>query len=711
MGARTRSANRRRLMPRYCHRGWFVLPILVGIALWLRWPTFAHPIWNVDEAIHAAVARTLLDGGVLYRDAIDQRTPLTYYATAAVFKIFGANNLAAMRIFVALLVGGTGFLLLCAGRSLRRPAAGGAAAVAYVLLATGAFFQGDANAINTEWFLAFFTAAAAAAFLARGGGGEPWRQVGIGALLGAAFLSKQPALLDLAAPAAALVYIAWRTRRVAAGTRTLAALLAGWLLPVAIAAVWLAARGAWRDAEFYTWIYNLRYYAPETTTADRISSALLAVRLMGTAAPALLAVWLIGGAATTVRLLQRPVSIEGAAADTGRLYVVVWSLTSLAGAAASGRDFQHYSIQFLPSFCLGAALAGTGAVRWLWQLRTGRPTARAVAVVLVLAFAAPPVVHALAHRHRTLPDDASTRVSLYIRHHSPADARIFVWGYQPDIYLLSNRRPASRFVYASFLTGLIPWTNVAPGRDTHYAIVPGAMADLLADLARTPPLYIVDCSAGPNRHWDKYPPADFPPFAAYLRAHYRQEAPEQFVPQGFRLYRRMTDAEVAAAQQVAATQLPPAAAAKLPLAVLAAGIDPASASAPYGTDRTVTDGHVEYFMHAPSQLTYRLPPGGAAVRGGFGIRPAAYAAENKGPTDGAEFVVRWTPDGGTPRVLFRQLLRPLTVAADRGTHAFDVDLPADEHGGTLEFAISPGPADNNASDWTYWSDLTLEKYH
>ena len=50
----------------------------LALIFWLRWPTFGYSLWNVDEAIHAAAARTILDGGVRYRDAIDQRTPLSY---------------------------------------------------------------------------------------------------------------------------------------------------------------------------------------------------------------------------------------------------------------------------------------------------------------------------------------------------------------------------------------------------------------------------------------------------------------------------------------------------------------------------------------------------------------------------------------------------------------------------------------------------------
>jgi ATP-dependent protease HslVU (ClpYQ) peptidase subunit len=34
--------------------------VLLGLALWLRWPTFGFSLWNLDEAIHAAAARTLL---------------------------------------------------------------------------------------------------------------------------------------------------------------------------------------------------------------------------------------------------------------------------------------------------------------------------------------------------------------------------------------------------------------------------------------------------------------------------------------------------------------------------------------------------------------------------------------------------------------------------------------------------------------------------
>jgi hypothetical protein len=122
----------------------------------------------------------------------------------------------------------------------------------------------------------------------------------------------------------------------------------------------------------------------------------------------------------------------------------------------------------------------------------------------------------------------------------------------------------------------------------------------------------------------------------------------------------------------------------------------------------MVDGRLEYFAHAPSELAYEVQAGATALRGGFGIRPAAYAPENRGPTDGAEFIVRWRDAAGQEQILFRRLLRPRDEAGDRGVQSLRVALPPGP--GRLSLRISPGPTDNAASDWTFWTDLTLETF-
>ena len=682
------------------------LLILAGV-LWLRGATFGASLWNVDEAIHAAAARTILDGGVLYRDAADIRHPLSYYAVAAVFAVCGENNLWAVRALVAGLIAASAFFLYLAAGALRRPRAGAAAAALYVALSSAAFFSGDAYAANTEWFVAFFSSAAAALFLTGGPAPSSRRLAGTGALLAGAFLSKQPALLEAAAPFGVLLYLDWQPKQSA---RTviprLLTLIAGWLAPVALTAAYFGAKGALGDAIFYTWTYNLAYYGAEITTADRLAALPGPFLLLGASQAVLVGLWVLGALASLHRLAQRQPSATEAATNPSLLYLALWTVLAWAGAASSGRSFDHYTIQFLPAFCLGGGLVLAALADWTrpahrWFVRFGAGVLLAVVLWQVSSAA-------WSSRGRTLPDDTSRPVATYIREHSTAADRIFVWGFHADIYLYADRKPASRYLFGSFITGMIPWTNVAPGVDTTYAIVPGTMNRLLQDLTAHAPRFIVDCSAGPNRYWQKYPPENYPPLRDYIRQHYRQVEPSRFLHQGYRLYQRLAPGETADAAETM-PPLPAAVAAKLTLGTLANPLVPLLASAPNGADRLMADGRVKYFAHAPAVLTYRVPAGAGALHGGFGIEAAAYGADNKGPTDGAEFVIRWRPlGGGSEQVLLRRLLRPRDEPADRPIQSFRVALPAPHAGGELELAINPGPADNAASDWTYWIDLALE---
>lgn len=515
---------------------------LVVAALWLRSPGMGFAVWNLDEAIHSAAAQTLLEGGVLYRDAIDQRTPLTYYLVAAVYAIAGVNNLHALHVVVALLVAATALNLLLAARAWGRAGAGAWAAGLYVALSTCVLYEGDANAFNTEWALAFFTSLAAAFFA--GGGARPatGRLLATGAALGLAFLSKQPALLDAAVPVIGLAWFAWRRPEERRGLAWRVALVAsGFLAPVLAAAAYFAAHGALRDAVYYTWTYNLTVYGPEISPTERLSALLHFWRMILAGAPLVLVALLAALPLAARQLAQRSPDAREQRDEPLLLYTVAWSVTAVGAAMSSGRSFDHYLIQALPPLCLvaGWLLARIGGVA-LAPHRHALPRLAATLAVLAVAFTV--ADSARRARSRTLPTDVSFRVAPVVREHSAPGDRIFVWGFHPEFHLFTDRAPASRFLYGSFLTGLVPWTNVAPERDTAYAIVPGAMDTLLADLERARPVFIIDCSAGPNRHWQKYPLARFPALRGFVDRHYVRFEPEHLRGLGFDLYLLRDDA-------------------------------------------------------------------------------------------------------------------------------------------------------------------------
>jgi 4-amino-4-deoxy-L-arabinose transferase-like glycosyltransferase len=778
--------------------------------LLLRWASLDATLWNVDEAIHAAVARTLLDGGTLYRDAIDQRTPLTYWMLAGVFSVFGDNNLFAVRLLLSIAIAAVAFVLFLLGRRVRGTPAGLWAAGIFAALSTNLLPPSDAFAAHTEWAAIAFTTAGSWWFW-RMAAAPAFRSGAVaGALFALAFLSKQPALLDFAAPLATALWLAvtgsWTWR---AASRALAGLLAGFAAVLGLAVLPFAITGTLDDALFYTWTYNLRYYGPEISALDRAGSALQPFILLARTYPAVLAVGLVAGVTLLVRLVQLRPTSDQKAANVWHCYLLVWCATSLAGAASGGRGFEHYTIQCLPAFSLAAALVLAEAPTWGAALHaSSRRIARAAALAALLVVGVSIVWAPLGARHPQHPPlDPALESAAFLRERTAATDKLFVWGYNPDIYLYTDRKPASRFVYCSFLTGLIPWTNLDPRKDTAYAIVPGSMDTLLGELARNRPTAIVDCSPGPHRNFHKYPIDGFPSLQSLLDRDYAVADPGRFVPQGFRIHllrdhARRTPLALAGGTAVAAptapqlfgrssvepqptpytvacdapdghlqrlelvvddivvdgvsvapchglavaltapfdhlgagqhrvvahatradgsittsepltvdttsNSVPADQLAQFRIPVLAHTIAPLAVHAPFGpAARDEGSAHV-YAVHAPSSLLFPLETAARRVRGNFGIRPGAYAPDNNAPTDGARFRVQFVAPDGTRTVLFERMLRPRDVAEDRPVQLLDLLLPAHAAGTRLEFTTDPGPADNAACDWTFWSDLSID---
>ena len=110
--------------------------------------------------------------------------------------------------------------------------------------------------------------------------------------------------------------------------------------------------------------------------------------------------------------------------------------------------------------------------------------------------------------------------------------------------------------------------------------------------------------------------------------------------------------------------------------------------------------------HPANELVFPAPPGARRLRAGFGLLPGAYADSAK-HTDGVLFeVLRQTPEGQF-QLLVERLLTPATRESDRGTQEFDLELPAGIVG-DLILRTGPGPANDLAFDWAYWSFVTIK---
>jgi len=480
----------------------FFLALVIG-SVALRWPAMDRQIWNLDEGSTITMAEIILHGGIPFRDAADNRTPLVPYLKAAVLAVAGEWNVRAIHLTVALMLGCTAALLWQIGRRLRNEPAGVFAALAFFWLSAGFLPLYDGMAAHTGWFLVFFSALGFRLFAGALNRESRWTAFASGLAFGFSCLAKQPGLLDFGV-CLVIVLLAVLGKDPARAWRLLPPLGLGFLLPLAGTIAYFAHHGALDDLIFYSWTYNTEYYVPEVPLAGRLAAITAPFDLLARRMPVALAlvplawVGLLGVA--LARLRQRP------PLATLEWLILGWSATGLLSTVLSGRDFSHYSIQVLPGLSLAcgwllAAVAGRAAAWWRAGAKRRAGLVGAALAGVFLSFAVPTVYWIATGE---LADfQGYLAIGRTIQERSRPEDRIFVWGYMPEMHVYAHRLPSTRFFYTNWVTGLIPWTNVDWFTDTAYAVIPGTPEQLRADFERHPPTIIVDTDD--LRGYLKYP--------------------------------------------------------------------------------------------------------------------------------------------------------------------------------------------------------------
>jgi hypothetical protein len=169
-------------------------------------------------------------------------------------------------------------------------------------------------------------------------------------------------------------------------------------------------------------------------------------------------------------------------------------------------------------------------------LKPARKLLARTTLLLIALGAATSVAVAMADRQvwprSVWHQDRYRAVANYLREHTSPEARIFVWGNSPAIYLYAKRRMATRYMSVNYQTGRV-WGTPANdlGGQPYRDGVPAETWDhLMADLERNQPEVIVDAAAGKLDKMDDEPIARHPRMAAFVRQHYQLAATVLAVP-------------------------------------------------------------------------------------------------------------------------------------------------------------------------------------
>ncbi|HXK26332.1 MAG TPA: hypothetical protein VMS55_26960 [Myxococcota bacterium] len=450
-------------------------PLLCGSA-WLL-VELTRFEFGLDQGIYAVVADAMLRGEAPYRDAWDFKPPGVYFVFALARGLLGPN-MASVRILEAACL----LSLLPAFVTLSRRFAGGAlpGLLGFALAISGHVWLGSWHTAQPESFggVLLVYALLLATGERRGARERDLAFAGSGALYALAALMKPPLGGGILVSAAFAVHAAWRDApreaRRRTGLRVLAAFAAGGAVPVLLVLAYFAAQGALpalADALFvFAPAYTSLNYQPGSLRIFPFRAFEFLLFRFSLLNP-------VGLALLFALPPLSPREREGRAHLLGVIFFAV------VGVGLQGRFFVYHYAGALP---LVALLAGWG----LWKLtRVGRPyaigTASVALLIVLLANAndrGNPLPGGFLTRVRTFDDgrarnEAVRKVASWVAAHTREGDRIYVWGFEPLVYDMAGRLPASHYIYNAAQRA--PWSR-ARARD-----------ELMQELHAAPPAAVL----------------------------------------------------------------------------------------------------------------------------------------------------------------------------------------------------------------------------
>jgi len=459
--------------------------LLSTVAALIVAPMLLYPFGR-DQGVFACGADVIRRGGTLYRDFWDLKPPGIYYLYRMSFIAFG-HSMFAPRLLDLLFSLATAAGLVLIGRRLSSLSTGVAAGLLFLSRYALGFDYWHSG--QGDGFASLPLTMAVLAMLAAERR-RSWPLAALcGALIGAAIIIKFTLGIFILLPLAALAVA--RGERLGPRLARAAGYLVGCAAVVAAMVVLIWRSHALGDMLEIMFAWNAQYAAIRASGLDTIIFQTWrfwfghdhgALNLIGLLALAGLA---------DLRLRREK--------DPTRWMAAAWLAVMLAQVYVQGKYFEYHWLPALPPFCL---LAGVG-VAVVWQrlrervesVTTARWAAAGGVAMLLLALAAgyrsqfDQEIGLVTGRisNATFFDgfrdrqdfslSADLQVAQFLREHMASGTPVFIWGFEPIVYFLADRPPASRFISQQPL--VTPWSP------------PRWRDELMRDLARRKPEYIL----------------------------------------------------------------------------------------------------------------------------------------------------------------------------------------------------------------------------
>lgn len=488
----------------------------------LRLSGLYQPVLDIDETVFSEFASILLNGGLPYIDAVDNKPPFMYAFFSIVYFFSGGASLPLVHLV-------TTFLVM---------------ATAGMVYATARLFTGFRESFAALLFFIFLTHIHEPKYISTSGetlinvmlmvsiycylsgkikGFSPLRAVTGGLFLGAAVLTSYKAgIVAIVMATEVFIPASWYSTE---GEKTsppkkyvnLMTTGAASLVPVLLLIFIFHRWGVLEDFLSWGFLYNFQYIGSGSEAFSLLRPLARTLIFFAMAAPLLIII-----AAGAVRMRRGEILTLPPGGYLA--FLSLWFLLSLAAVLQGGRCYSHYYIQLAPPLALLAApffLEVTGR-----STMKRRITVIFMAGLLVIFFAARIDINAtcrLVNYPNRQAEPALAEAGRYIKMHAPPGETVYAWGWATPLYYHADRRSASRFLISDFFTGRVFGTandsrdkNIALNREKNFIL-------FLQDIKKKNPLYFVDTSPAGFFGYDRFPPRDRPALKKILEENYRRE--------------------------------------------------------------------------------------------------------------------------------------------------------------------------------------------
>lgn len=489
-----------------------------------RIPYFFHEMQDNDEGCYAGVAAIIMDGGLPYRDAVENKTPGIFYIYQLVFSIFGKYNMLAVHMFTFFWTICTAFILGILAFKLGGKSS--ALLVSFFYLTFTTVLYPKMIAANSEIFMVLPYSLAVLLLYYALINDKKYLFLIAGFFSGLAPLIKQVGGVEIVVVFIYLVIVIPVLQGKKAFLRSTGCFILygiGFIVPIGIVALLFYKYGIIKDWIFWNLTYTSRYIGAGSSSQSFLSQVFTQFIpfVLSTAILWVLCfIWI-------KRIINDLRSQKRNFASHFSLFLILWLFFSIFVTFLGSRMFGHYFIQIIPPLVLIAAILGGNLID------NAVEAVRKKIKAAVITFT---IIPGLVFAGIAIPFEATTETwgkiepdfrpaTDYIRNNTDSSDKIFVWGWFTAIYVYSQRIPSTRFVNTHMHTGYKKGNDPDEKNrsDVTWNLIPEAWPMLEHDLKKSLPELIIDTSPGNYHAFRRYPVKDYPILRQIIDNYYRFE--------------------------------------------------------------------------------------------------------------------------------------------------------------------------------------------